>query len=359
VKTARERSADPDGLGLERQDLTRIRELQGELRTLRLDDTDSSFAGIVSDVREAIGMTVACCYGLRQRAAYDAQELDFAHWAGGDRELFVRTFSSFIERQTVNWAHYNTARPEASQRNKVVAHTPELNELAENGPSAVVREVFPVVGIGGHDQLRVVVCDGPSLLGWFGGFQPARFETRQQRMLAALVPDLRRRLVAERQLENGARHPLLDLVLEAIGSAAVVVDQPTGRVREANSAARARLDSDGRALRDELRLAAQRGEHPSWVVTSIELRGGAKSALLVARTTDRGRAKVEHAATRWGLTGRQREILAEVAEGQPNRTIAAVLGISERTVEVHVTALLDKAQVESRAELIVAVYTVE
>ena len=82
-----------------------------------------------------------------------------------------------------------------------------------------------------------------------------------------------------------------------------------------------------------------------------------KSALLVARATDRARVQVARATKRWSLTSRQRQVLTEIAEARPNRTIASILGISERTVEVHVTAMLEKAQVESRAELIVAVYT--
>jgi DNA-binding NarL/FixJ family response regulator len=38
-------------------------------------------------------------------------------------------------------------------------------------------------------------------------------------------------------------------------------------------------------------------------------------------------------------------------QGTPNKTIAATLGCSVRAVEVHVTALLDKTQTGSRAEL--------
>ena len=54
--------------------------------------------------------------------------------------------------------------------------------------------------------------------------------------------------------------------------------------------------------------------------------------------------------------GMQTKVLGEVAEGLPNRTIAAVLGCSERTVEVHLTAIFEKAQVESRAALIAAAF---
>jgi DNA-binding NarL/FixJ family response regulator len=89
--------------------------------------------------------------------------------------------------------------------------------------------------------------------------------------------------------------------------------------------------------------------------------GGARAALFIATFTAEDRLKLRAAtASRcWNLTAGQREILTEVAEGHPHATIAAVLGVSEWTVEVHVTAVLGKAGVERGAALIAAVYTLE
>jgi DNA-binding NarL/FixJ family response regulator len=53
------------------------------------------------------------------------------------------------------------------------------------------------------------------------------------------------------------------------------------------------------------------------------------------------------------LTPREREVLDLLAEGLPNRAIAARLGISEHTAKFHVNAILGKLGVESRAEAIV------
>jgi DNA-binding CsgD family transcriptional regulator len=61
--------------------------------------------------------------------------------------------------------------------------------------------------------------------------------------------------------------------------------------------------------------------------------------------------RAARAAARWSLTRRQSEVLALVVEGLPTRTMAAVLGVSERAVEAHLTAIFEKAQVETRAEL--------
>ena len=50
------------------------------------------------------------------------------------------------------------------------------------------------------------------------------------------------------------------------------------------------------------------------------------------------------------LTAREREVLGCLAEGMPNKQIARVLGISVRTVTVHVSNLLRKTGVSSRTE---------
>jgi DNA-binding CsgD family transcriptional regulator len=352
-----------NGVALSARDTSRVRELQSELRNVPLD-AEFSLETFVRDMGAVLGLPRASGYGLRQRAdrSNDGQELSFAYTSGFDHQRFIRAFAPFVEQQTVNWATYNTSCPEPEQRNRAVRLAgAEIDELAATGLSSVAEQVFPIIGVRGHDQLRVVVCDGPSLLGWFGGFQPAAIEPRQRALLDALVPDLRHRLLVQRRLEDGSRLPLLDAALEAIGSAAAIVDPTTGRIREANTAARLRLDGEGRALRDELTIAARAGAHPSWSVTVVLLRGGARAALVIATVTAGARLKglAAIASKRWNLTARQRDILTEVAEGHPNRTIAAVLGVSERTVEVHVTAVLEKAGVESRAALIAAVYSMQ
>ena len=56
------------------------------------------------------------------------------------------------------------------------------------------------------------------------------------------------------------------------------------------------------------------------------------------------------------LSPRQREIAQLVANGRSNSAIALELVLSERTVEHHVTAILHKLDLSSRAELIAAVF---
>lgn len=52
-------------------------------------------------------------------------------------------------------------------------------------------------------------------------------------------------------------------------------------------------------------------------------------------------------------TLRQLEVLSLVARGQPNKHIASVLGIAERTVKLHVTALLAQLGARNRTQLLV------
>jgi DNA-binding NarL/FixJ family response regulator len=56
------------------------------------------------------------------------------------------------------------------------------------------------------------------------------------------------------------------------------------------------------------------------------------------------------------LTGREREVLALIAEGRSNREIARGLGVSEKTVKAHVSSVLAKLGVQDRTQA--AVYAI-
>jgi len=52
-------------------------------------------------------------------------------------------------------------------------------------------------------------------------------------------------------------------------------------------------------------------------------------------------------------TVRQLQVLALVAQGQPNKRIASALGIAERTVKLHITALLNTLGARNRTHLLI------
>jgi len=51
------------------------------------------------------------------------------------------------------------------------------------------------------------------------------------------------------------------------------------------------------------------------------------------------------------LTPRERDVMAYVATGKPNKVIAAELGVSQRTIEAHRARIFQKMQVRNAVEL--------
>jgi len=58
-----------------------------------------------------------------------------------------------------------------------------------------------------------------------------------------------------------------------------------------------------------------------------------------------------HGRLHSGLTGRENEVAAHVAEGLTNRQIAAELHVAERTVAAHIEHILNKLGFVSRTQI--------
>lgn len=112
-------------------------------------------------------------------------------------------------------------------------------------------------------------------------------------------------------------------------SVAIVTTQPAVRAR-----LRALLASAGFRVLDEPEGADDGDgvESPDALVIHDEGSGG------------------DHAVE--SLTPREREVLAWLAEGLPNKAIAARLGISEHTVKFHVASIYGKLDASTRAEAV-------
>jgi len=104
-----------------------------------------------------------------------------------------------------------------------------------------------------------------------------------------------------------------------------------------------RRDQAGRALAAGIALAERLGAEPLLCQAADLAR---RSRLVPAERT----AATSAARARLDLTDRETQVLALLSGGESNRQIARSLFISERTVAVHVSHILDKLGVRNRTE---------
>lgn len=84
----------------------------------------------------------------------------------------------------------------------------------------------------------------------------------------------------------------------------------------------------------------------------VEPQGGISTPLGIDAPTS---APVSERAKDLGLSPRQSEVLGLMAKGKSNRDIAQLLGLTEGTVKIHVTAIFKALGVNSRTQALVAV----
>jgi DNA-binding CsgD family transcriptional regulator len=143
----------------------------------------------------------------------------------------------------------------------------------------------------------------------------------------------------------------LEAALAEIPSPAYVV-WADGRIALANAVGRAACDRESSLVAGRL-VASLEGRDRTYRVTRILSPGKPSHYLAVQRREPTDPAdRLAAAAVKWGATPRQSEVLALLALGKANKTIADALGCAGPTVEVHVSTLLKKSGCESRCELV-------
>jgi DNA-binding NarL/FixJ family response regulator len=93
------------------------------------------------------------------------------------------------------------------------------------------------------------------------------------------------------------------------------------------------------------------------VATGEALLAPAVTRRLIAEFARQPRAAAQPASDALArLTGRERDVLRQVAAGKSNTETAAALSLSIATVKTHVSRLLDKLNCRDRAQLVVVAY---
>jgi DNA-binding CsgD family transcriptional regulator len=305
-------------------------------------------------LREAVDTDKVFLYSLAQRAGDDDLMITRSASVGCPTERWTSIFDGYLRGRGVVWGPYNGIHPEPEQRDRVL-RSDDLAALTARGLRDIESALYPQLGLGGHDTMRVLVCDGPSMLACVAIVQPEPTTERQRDLLSRLVPAFRQRFELERAIgASTVTTAALVAALEQVSGAAWVIGTD-GRVLHANAVGRAQFDDDRAAMRAALEACAAGAGGPRFKVTPL---GHADAGLgyIVIEVADAVAARsVPDAALRLRLTPAQTRVLERVARGISNARIAAELGVAERTVEAHVTAILEKAQVPSRAALIVQV----
>ena len=105
------------------------------------------------------------------------------------------------------------------------------------------------------------------------------------------------------------------------------------------------------ALRSGVRAVLSRHSSASQIVAAIE---AAAAGFVVLQPGDLDGLLInpQPASLAEPLTPREVEVLAMLAEGQSNKSIAHRLGISEHTVKFHVTSIMGKLSAGSRTEAV-------
>jgi DNA-binding CsgD family transcriptional regulator len=335
-------------------DSGRIAEFERALSTF-VDGEPPALTWALGAVREIVGADHAVFVSFTQRDGAIHVEHGVVD---ATSTAWIESVDRWVAEKGIDYLAYHPMRPVPADRNRVVS-TGDLLASSPETTRAVLDGVYAPCGFARDDELRALLCDGPSLLGRIGLLQSIPLTARQRRVFERLIEPLRKRLAAERALIDAPfSRGLLDAAMSSMPTACFVVDE-RAQPLEANLAGQLWLDRSRASVMEKLRAAVLRGLlGDTFQVISVVLPSRAKRFLVVHRPVSGVAARVAVAAARWGLTPRETEVVHAIAEGLSNRTIAASLAMSERTAEVHVASILNKAQLESRSELIVAVWKV-
>jgi DNA-binding CsgD family transcriptional regulator len=328
--------------------------LSVEIKTVRVDG-DGAFGATLERVRTFLELDNLLLWCPQERTkGWGVERIEADGFQGETR--FPGLLLEYLQHAPYRCWFFDPIYPESDQRDRVV-DTIELVGTNAYRSSAIFREVIEPAGLGSAREVRALICDGRTLLGWIGSLHGSPIQPEQRMRLTALLPALRLRLLADRALRMRAQtSSIAATALDHIRPPAYVLGV-NGEILAANRSGRARLDGDRGTLTQELD-AVLRGQSVEGA-ERIALRGSGMPPALLVITPDRSISYVEQSVLRasaeWGLTARQCDVLRLVVRGHSTAAIAEQLGVGERAIELHVTVLLERARASSRTALVASV----
>jgi DNA-binding CsgD family transcriptional regulator len=335
-----------------------VEEAARELDTIHLDNANA-FAATIGGIRELLATEIFGYF------AFDVtSQLRGFHFTGMTRSAVADYRNGIISTERT-WGFFEPGSVPSAQRNRLVVcqaeeflegGTPTLRRLGLS--RTVYRKVrgefvdrssrfYDRHGFWRTWQVRAVLTDGPRVIGWFGGLSENRPHTAQRKTLHRLLPSFQRRIRYEAG-SGGDSHGLIDALMQQLDRPGFLAT-PDGRILHANGLGSASLVRAAEI--ESIRAAVRTHGSSAYDVLDVDSRGLRRLVLVVGKTV-----RVATDATGLGLTPRQECVARELCRGHSNTQIAAALGISERTVEVHLTAIYARLGVPQRAAAVAMLF---
>ncbi len=192
------------------------------------------------------------------------------------------------------------------------------------------------------------------------------FSARERRRFARVIPALRNVIARDRKARERDRERTYALaVLSASRRATFVLDR-RGTIVFASPAAQELSRAEPQLPRALADAVVRRAHGPRTLATGhraelVPARLDSGRAVVIAEVVRTGAdaAEVHQVARAHGLTRAETSVLACLARGLDNRSIAAELHVSEATVKTHLRHVLGKLGVTSRTQAALRVHGIE